>query len=596
MPGIVAVIGARDPEGVVRRAADPLLRRPTQRLSLASDVARGAALGFAGERGGVTTDSTSGVVVAFDGELALPDGPRTGAEAAEVVCQSYLDGEGSVPDGWFAAAVWDPRVEELSLITDAFGHRPVYVARRGGSVLAAGELKALLAAGPRASIDIEAWAEMLAYEFPLGSHTPLAGVRLVPAASTVRIRASGQERVDERWRYRLEPNGGSDGGDIVDEFGQRLEAAALRRLDASTALALSGGLDSRCLAAILAARAPMTVAASYGAPHSEDLTIGTKVAGLAGLPHLAQPLEPGYIARGAAETVWLAEGHVRCFHSHHLALRLLRSHNGSRSLLIGFGGDPVVRATRVPEGVVSEAAMVEALHQSRASCLSDDLVEELLSPSFAAQIRGLARASLARCLADEQGTPVERMRQFMFRQSHRRKVLPGSELFLDDLAPRDPFDDLHVVEFCRRMPTHWRAGGRLERAYVSRFPELAALPSPKERLAPRLTGRRRALALRRVRAGNRVRTAGERIFGTAWSGDRHGLGDYTADLRRASGSVLEILLEPRTIARGQLRREPVARLVRETLTGRGRHTRPLGMLLTFELFQRQFIDGEPPEL
>ena len=36
----------------------------------------------------------------------------------------------------------------------------------------------------------------------------------------------------------------------------------------------------------------------------------------------------------------------------------------------------------------------------------------------------------------------------------------------------------------------------------------------------------------------------------------------------------------------------VRRLVEETMSGRGRHTRALGMLVTLELFQRQFLEGE----
>jgi hypothetical protein len=55
-----------------------------------------------------------------------------------------------------------------------------------------------------------------------------------------------------------------------------------------------------------------------------------------------------------------------------------------------------------------------------------------------------------------------------------------------------------------------------------------------------------------------------------------------------------MLFEPRTLGRGQLREEPVRRLVDETLRGRARHTQALGMLLTLELFQRQFLEGEQP--
>jgi hypothetical protein len=74
-----------------------------------------------------------------------------------------------------------------------------------------------------------------------------------------------------------------------------------------------------------------------------------------------------------------------------------------------------------------------------------------------------------------------------------------------------------------------------------------------------------------------------------------GDGAYAADLRAAGGELLSVLLEPRTLARGQIREQAVRRLVAETLSGRAAHTKALGMLLTLELFQRQFLDGEPSE-
>lgn len=591
MPGIIAIVGRSDAESVARRAARPLLRRPWQLLTIIGDEVGRAALGFAGERGAVVHDEESGVIVALDGEL-VGDGSESSARGAELLLRRYLDGhlDISAIDGWFSAAFWDPRRGELTLAADRMGHRPLYVARRGGEVFAAGELKALIAAGLRSEIDLQAWAEMLAYEHPLGDHVPLTGIRLVPPGTALTIAANGSRRMQEQWRYRLEPEERDGGPELVEEFGRLLEDAVTRRVEPDTALALSGGLDSRCLAAIVGPQ--RILAASYGAPGSEDLETGMQVAQLAGLPHRPLLLESGYIARGAADTVWLAEGHVRLFHTHHLRLSVLRAEERRSTLLIGFSGDPIVRASRIPSLPEDERDLPAVFHASRATCLTDALAEQLLTPSFAADIRGLARGSLAQYLAEEAGPPDVRMRQYVVRQSHRRKVFPGSELFLDDLAPRDPFDDTAVVEFCRRMPSAWRRGGRLQKRYLQGFGPIAALPSPKDGVAPRLDGRREALARFGVRVRRAARARVERAGGLRWLPNKSGLGDYAHDLRGASSPLLDLLLEPRTLARGQVREEPVRRLIGELRGGKKRHTRVLGMLLTFELFQRQFVDGE----
>jgi hypothetical protein len=52
------------------------------------------------------------------------------------------------------------------------------------------------------------------------------------------------------------------------------------------------------LAGIVGKTGSDTLATTYGAPGSQDLRIGVRVARLAGLRHTRLPLEPGYITRG----------------------------------------------------------------------------------------------------------------------------------------------------------------------------------------------------------------------------------------------------------------------------------------------------------
>jgi len=576
----------------VDRAALPLLRRPWQRLLTASDPSARVTLGFAGERGGIAKDAMTGVIATVDGEL-FEGGVTSGSAAAEILLGGYLrDGPTfDPPEGWFASAFWDPRSQALSLVTDRIGHRPIYVARHRGGILFSCELKALVAAGLEPRLDFEAWAEMLAYEYPQEDHTPLAGVRLVPPAGALTLGLDGAKLFHERWRYRLEPVEDAGEMELVEALATVLDRSVAARHTRRSALALSGGLDSRCIAASLVLRSERPLSATFGAVGSEDIEIGAGIAARAGLPHRRLPLESGYIAQGAAATAWLAEGHVRCLHSHHLALGSLRASDQVDSLLIAFAGDPVLRDFAWSEGVPADR-LPTSLHTARAGCISDELLEGIFLPQFAQRIRGLARESLARILAEEEGEERERVRQFVWRHNQRRKVLPGSELFLDDLAPRDPYADGAVVDLCRRMPESLRRGGRLQCALLQRVPALSRPVSPKLGFSPGLTGRRRALAERRVKVTRKARHWLEDVVGVSRWPDRRGLGDYATDIRTGSAELLSILLERRTLARGQLREDAARRLVDETLSGRARNTRALGMLLTFELFQRQFLDGD----
>ena len=591
MPGLVCVLGRDRAADLAERAARPVVRRSWQRFELAptrDDVA----LGFAGEHGGVAHDPETGVALALDGELFGDSGALTGADAARELLHTYLDVsfEEDIPQGAFAAGLWDPRTESLVLLTDQHGRRNVWMAESGGVQLFAGELKALLAAGVEPRLDLETWSQFFAYEGALSGHSPLEGVALLGGAARLEI-SRGRRKAHTRWRYRLEPEDVGDVEEWADAFAQLLDAAVRRRLG-NVGLALSGGYDSRCVGSILAKRAPDTKALTFGQPGSTELRLGTEVARILSLSHRTEPFEPGYLARGAAETVWLSEGAIRAFHAHHLYLRPLLTKDGAGAVLINYGGDHVLRAAGGTLRARGESVEGDNFHRFRAEIISDEFLEEIFTPGFAAQVRGLARTSLRRHLDEEEGTPVQKARHVGY-NALTRKIWPGAELFTDFLAPRDPYDDHDLIERLRRMPDSFRETGAVQRAYLRRFPELAAVRNARDEIPPRLSGRRRKAEELRIRARRGIRRRMDARLGPGWWPVRSGLGDYATDLRLEGGAeLLGILLEQRTLERGQLREDTVRELVDDTLSGRARYTKPLGALLTFELFQRQFVDGD----
>jgi Asparagine synthase len=486
--------------------------------------------------------------------------------------------------------IWDPRSEAVVLLTDNHGRRPVWMGTVGGAQLFAGELKALIAAGLEPELDLETWTQIFAYEGPLPERSPLQGVALLAGRATLTI-TPGDRKEHRRWRYRVEPDADGDAEEWGEEFGRLLDASVARRL-ANGGLALSGGYDSRCVATILSSRAPETPTLTYGAVGSNDLVLGSEIARTLGRGHRAVAFEPGYIARGAAETVWLSEGAIRAFHCHHLAVRALRTQDDAHGVLINYGGDHIARTIGGALKTGGDAVVGDNLHAARAATISDELLEQIFAPAFAAQVRGLARASLRRGLDAEEGEPLERARQLTF-AAQSRKIWPGAELFTDFLAGRDPYDDYDLVDRLRRMPERLRITGEVQKAYLRRFPSVAAIRNTRDELPPGLGGRRRQAAELRIRARRALRRRLDARLGFRWWPVHSGLGDYATDLRQAGGAeLLGILLEPRTLQRGQIREDAVRRMVDDTLRGRARYTRPLGVLLTFELFQRQFVDGD----
>jgi hypothetical protein len=253
---------------------------------------------------------------------------------------------------------------------------------------------------------------------------------------------------------------------------------------------------------------------------------------------------------------------------------------------MGLGGDDVMRAPLAPRWNGNWEEFVAGAHRLRARCISDDLLGIVLTSRFAEEVSGLAPRGLATALGEDEGEPEDRFAQLLFRNTQAPRVHD------DHVTTRDPFFDHAVVDLARTLPTRLREDGRLERALVRRFRPLDRLPTTKDGVPPRLTGWRAQVAGQLVQARRRTTSRLQALAGRDVHRRTSGLGDYATDLRRSNSALLDLLVEPRTLSRGQLREAPIRRLISETMSGRQSHTLVLGVLLTFELFQRQFVDGE----
>ncbi|MCP3797910.1 asparagine synthase (glutamine-hydrolyzing) [Allokutzneria sp. A3M-2-11 16] len=173
----------------------------------------------------------------------------------EVVLRSYLEwGAGLVDrlNGMYAFAVWDPRSEELLLVRDRLGIKPLYYYPTADGVLFGSEPKAILA-NPlaKAVVDAEGLAESMSFV-----KTPelaiLGGMHEVRPGGVVRVSRSGL-RKSQYWQ--LEAREHTDDLDTtIGTVRELLDDIVARQLIADVPLCtlLSGGLDSSALTALAA--------------------------------------------------------------------------------------------------------------------------------------------------------------------------------------------------------------------------------------------------------------------------------------------------------------------------------------------------------
>ncbi|QBS37559.1 asparagine synthase (glutamine-hydrolyzing) [Thermaerobacter sp. FW80] len=250
-------------------------------------VSRHAALG---QRRLIVIDPVGGVqpmvrergggrfVLTYNGELYNTAELRRELEAlghrfttrsdTEVVLAAYMAWGERAPErlnGIFAFAVWDERAQRLFLARDRFGIKPLFYQVRGGTLLFASELKALLA---HPEVEPVVDAEGLAEIFALGpARTPGHGVfkgvdELLPGHYLVWDR--GGLRRHAYWRLESRPHT-DDPATTVATVRDLLADAVRRQLvsDVPLGTLLSGGVDSSAVTA-LAVRA--LAEAGHGEP------------------------------------------------------------------------------------------------------------------------------------------------------------------------------------------------------------------------------------------------------------------------------------------------------------------------------------------
>ncbi|MEU6919552.1 asparagine synthase (glutamine-hydrolyzing) [Streptomyces olindensis] len=176
----------------------------------------------------------------------------------EVVAVAYTEwGEDFVSrlNGMFGFAIWDTEKEELLLVRDRVGVKPVYYYPTDQGILFGSEPKAILAnPAARRVVNPDGFASFLMLQANMAGTTLFDGMRELQPGEYLKVSRNG---IDKRRYWRLEARPHEDDLDTtVTKVRSLMEDIVERQLvsDVPLGMLLSGGVDSSLLTA-LAARA-----------------------------------------------------------------------------------------------------------------------------------------------------------------------------------------------------------------------------------------------------------------------------------------------------------------------------------------------------
>jgi asparagine synthase (glutamine-hydrolysing) len=219
-----------------------------------------AVLDLAGGRQPMVHDD---VVITYGGEVYNYRELRSDLEAVghefrtasdtEVVLHAYLAwGSGLVHrlNGMYAFAIWDARREELLLVRDRLGVKPLFYHRLRDGLIFGSEPKAILA-NPlvKATVDPSGFCGVLTGT-PTPGLTPFSAIRELPPGSILKMSRHGLSE-QRYWALPAYPHE-DDEATTVAKVRDLLEDIVSRQMLADVPLCflLSGGLDSSALTAL----------------------------------------------------------------------------------------------------------------------------------------------------------------------------------------------------------------------------------------------------------------------------------------------------------------------------------------------------------
>ena len=219
--------------------------------------------------------------------------------------------------GMFAIAIWDARTEELWLLRDRMGIKPLYYSILEDRIIFASEIKAILEDSKQERrVDEEAFFHYFTYLFVPAPLTLFEGIKKLPNATKLCIKKDGSVVEDRYWDAL-------DNAQKMSEFSEkeiskqlldklRASVKDLSLSDVPVGVFLSGGIDSSTNAALFAKNSAIvnTFSIAYDEEYKSsesELEFAKKVAGKVGANYHEEILSEDDLINFLPEMVYLQD-------------------------------------------------------------------------------------------------------------------------------------------------------------------------------------------------------------------------------------------------------------------------------------------------
>jgi asparagine synthase (glutamine-hydrolysing) len=511
--------------------------------------------------------------------------------------------------GMFAFAIWDSKRRRLVLARDRLGIKPLYYAlAEDGSICFASEIKAIIGAGAvKPELNYGALADYVANRSTSGEETLFRGVKRLLPGHTLSW-DDGRVEINRYWDLSFaKASEVLSDDEYVEQFRESFRESVRLRLMADVPLGifLSGGIDSAAIVAMvgqMVGERIKTFSVAFAERDANELRYARAVAQAFATQHYEIIVTAGQFFDALPALVYQEDEPIA--HPSSVPLyfvsKLAAAH--VKVVLTGEGSDELLAGYGKYRSTIYNIALGRAYHSSLPCGLRDVIKKGILKAKPASRLRqrfsrtflclepGLediyfdnfsvfSRAMQGRLFSDQ---ALERIGAAdPYRSALDLISQSDAESLLDQLLAADMKTYLHELLMKQDQMS-------MAASIESRVPFLdhklvefaAALPAKMK-----LRGLQTKYILRRAMAGRLPKE----ILTRKKMGFPVPIGAW---LRGPSNHVLEeYVLSERACARGVFNQGYVRELVARHRAGEN-HSERLWALINFEIWQRNFFDGE----
>lgn len=382
-------------------------------------------------------------------------------------------------NGTFAMAIYDAKQQKLVVVNDRYGLRPLYYTVDQSRLSIASEVKALLPMATSRKLADQAIADWFFFGKLLGDKTLFQNINVLPPASILEYQ-NGKLNIAKYWDFDFDHGDNITEDELAEGMASAFKKSVARRLNGNHryGLALSGGLDSRAIAAAIDADTPRPLAFTFGVRGCDEIRIAGTMAGKLGMEHHTIELVPDRLPGYFTDVVYLTDGMdyigvsflppVYEEYRKHIDV-LLHGLEGD-VLLGGYFLDSRLRRAK------SEDEIAQALYHS-AGTFPEDMRRNLLPPEYHARIEGMPLDSLRSELQHCPGNrPEDRATHFAIRSVIWRTDLMGCVIGRNKVEEAYPFFDNDFIDWVQRIPPRLRRNNHIYRTFLKKLsPPLAGV-------------------------------------------------------------------------------------------------------------------------